>query len=277
MTSDGDGINTGKEGAQHQEGATDKGGVVIATVDEGERVSSNTNNKCSDGKPKRDTLDILNFLVLCAAFGAALFAGCEARRLADFTDTAIDNASNDAAAQRRIAADTERQQLRAYVFTKPGIVLNAVPNDPKAINVEVIWKNTGITQTRNLSIYTSFGGFTALPNGFRFRAIGPDGKLIPDPRPVHNVLGPADEIPSKDTIIHPKDVDALAAANAHLYIWGWARYGDVFDVKARHLTRFCREVIAVEKNKAGFITHVTSRSCDIGNCAEDECTEQGIP
>jgi hypothetical protein len=62
-----------------------------------------------------------------------------------------------------------------------------------------------------------------------------------------------------------------------LYIWGWARYSDVFANTPQHITRFCWVItpvgdpLAFDPNVPSGIDFQTVHHTE-GNCADDECS-----
>ena len=42
-----------------------------------------------------------------------------------------------------------------------------------------------------------------------------------------------------EAAISPQDILDVQAGRKHLYLWGWAKYFDVFPGTREHITRFC--------------------------------------
>jgi hypothetical protein len=106
--------------------------IGTASTSEGDKNPCNSASSSKHEKPKRDWLDIANFLILLGAFLAAITAAFEADRLANLTGTSLSDAriaaakaheDNIAALARadhanQTSRDTERRQLRAYRYRK---------------------------------------------------------------------------------------------------------------------------------------------------------------
>jgi len=76
-----------------------------------------------------------------------------------------------------------------------------------------------------------------LPEGFNFKydtayigtgIIGPKFHIMGSQAPV---------LP--EAAISPQDILDVQAGRKHLYLWGWAKYFDVFPGTREHITRFC--------------------------------------
>jgi len=100
------------------------------------------------------------------------------------------------------------------------------------------WENTGDTPTRGLRIYTD-GILTTelLPDNHDIRtAIVPEGTGLSPP---HSKMqgGPFPRFGTPS--LTPDELIKVREGNAFLYIWGWAKYRDVFRGTPEHITRFC--------------------------------------
>jgi hypothetical protein len=81
--------------------------------------------------------------------------------------------------------------------------------------------------------------------------------------------------------ITPQDIVDAQNGRKFLYFWGWARYFDVFPGTPEHITRFCWQLVPAgdpfkyepssnpQNLQFSYIFHVE------GNCADDECKQQG--
>ncbi|MFZ0664043.1 MAG: hypothetical protein WAM66_15245 [Acidobacteriaceae bacterium] len=189
-------------------------------------------------------------------------------------------ANNKSANAAYSAADTARCALvdgqRAFVYFSPNPWLSpniSVKNNQLtewAIRVPV--SNSGATPTRKMEDRISRGLFPGgIPEGFKFPDLG-DVPRIPV------MLGPKQEILSGRVTISPDEAKLVWEQKEHLYIWGWAIYGDVFD-RVVHRTNFCYEVsfrndpTSVAKIEKGQIGAFASM-CDRHNCADKDCDGQ---
>jgi hypothetical protein len=144
------------------------------------------------------------------------------------------------------------------------------------------WRNSGDTPTKNLTQYTECEiRNTPLPQGVNFSTtptlIGTGG-LLPPKFDLHG--GQAPQTPLAP--LTPQDILDAQAGRKFVYLWGWAKYSDVFPGTDQHITRFCWLVVftgdpfAYDPNATGippapgtlgfnYIHHTE------GNCADEEC------
>jgi len=131
--------------------------------------------------------------------------------------------------------------------------------------VNFVWSNGGTTPTRLMreAVHVRL-----------FKDDMPDNFILYDPaeKGTELVVGPKADSNGRAEVLSAADLESAAAYQGHLYIWGWARYYDVFDRTPQHLTEFCTEVTDVVYSP-GNINFVTS-SCERGNCTDDECKNQ---
>ena len=194
------------------------------------------------------------------------------------TDKLWDAAKEQSAHMERALSSTER----AFVFVRMQLGIRIYNTD--TWQFRVVWENSGSTPTRNMRSRTQCEiRDTELPDDFdfdysptKFHAafIGPrmtiEGGLVPDP-------------PLTDTqLIEVRDKKKF------LYIWGVARYFDVFSATREHVTRFCYKIDVhgdvdrvgrIEQGDKGPIHAIEGRFSlhPIGNCADEECRAQGFP
>jgi hypothetical protein len=91
-------------------------------------------------------------------------------------------------------------------------------------------------QTDRLTVYVECEiRDTPLPKGFTFTANSSFGigGIIP---PHSELLGGNAPV---GTPITPQDILELEAGRRYIYLWGWAKYFDVFPNTPEHLTHFC--------------------------------------
>jgi len=143
--------------------------------------------------------------------------------------------------------------------------------------MNTIWKNGGDTPTRNLHISIALGRRKApFPSDFHFPA---DDQKIYGGRPLPIlVLGPhATASAIKGVEIPSSAVPDINSGRELDYLWGYARYNDIFG--APHITRYCEQITSIETDLAGSTSDVTAAytPCDRGNCADEECAAEKIP
>jgi hypothetical protein len=260
-------------------------------------TNSNNNppdrNRISKEK-QRDWLDYVTVGVLVATFGAALYAGIEAGRLANLTQAMIIHGDNTADIQHKdtlsalskaddantISANALTTVQRAFVFAKS--FNNVLYGNSDSLGIQVMWQNSGNTPTKDLEIYTmgciNTSSNPLITKGFKFPVVDINCTSV-DAAPIpESLLGPKATMVSKSFDFLPKMME-LVNSGKHANIWGWARYNDVFEKTPRHLTRFCIELIHFSGNinTPDQTSTATYIPCDYGNCADDECTAQGLP
>ncbi len=138
-----------------------------------------------------------------------------------------------------------------------------------------IWQNSGNTQTKNMvTMIAAEFRTSALPLDFDFTA-------APNITPPA-LIGPRSSIVGGSE--HPFSVanmEDIAAGRMFLYLWGWAKYQDIFPNTPAHITRYCCQVQAggnlrsrpVQGKPGPFIDFIVHPR---GNCADDECVAQGL-
>ena len=156
--------------------------------------------------------------------------------------------------QARLTKDALIHTQRAFVFVRNGQI--AVGKDfqtdkVKNFTVSVTWENSGDTPTKNLRMKINRRvNPDPLPDDFDF----PD-YYIGD---IHTLMGPKSTINSVPLEISTEEMRAVREGEAHLYVWGWAEYDDVFPGTKRHRTEFCQkwwvggDLINASKFSAGF-------------------------
>jgi hypothetical protein len=141
------------------------------------------------------------------------------------------------------------------------------------------WKNSGDTPTKNMVMHTACALRTEpLPQGFDFACATTETgtALIPPNTDIGGGLAPRMQSPA----ISPQDILDVQAGNKLLYLWGWAKYRDVFPDTPEHITRFCFRVLpggnpliyapGIIAPQPGSLTFPTIHHTE-GNCADDEC------
>lgn len=171
---------------------------------------------------------------------------------------------------------------RAFIFADSLFSLWEQGDNPDSYNwrFRPVWRNSGDTPTKNLEIhsYCSLRN-TALPDNFDFsradkHQIG--GGLLGPKSSLNGGLAPQ----SPNAAITPQDIIDVQAGRKFLYLWGYARYNDVFPGTPRHITRFCWAIFVVGDPTA-FIPGTSAPAYGSkvfsnvylpqGNCADEEC------
>ena len=180
----------------------------------------------------------------------------------------------------RRAADVARDAMiageRAFIFavSVTGQWTRTNKTGPYFWYLCPIWQNSGSTPTRNMTMRTTCVLKTEpLPKGFNFDdpTAVTGTALIPPKITVFGGRAP-------DPPLSPQDILEVIAGKKILYLWGWARYHDVFPDTPQHITRFCWTIYP-----QGDPTTFTEERPDSlkwlsilhseGNCADEECNQ----
>jgi len=176
-----------------------------------------------------------------------------------------------------IARDAMIAGERAFVFAMSAAGLYEQDTTTKGYNwrLRPVWKNSGDTPTRNMLMHTECViQNSQLTHGFNFGyATTQTGTaLIPPNTDVFDGTAPRAPAPA----ITPQDIVDAQHGKKFIYMWGWAKYKDVFPGTPEHVTRFCWLVnpigdpFAFTPSNPNGLTFGTILHFE-GNCADDEC------
>jgi hypothetical protein len=192
------------------------------------------------------------------------------------------NAASQSVLTAKEMATTQRLvtnlQLRAYVFAvglSNEYYAPIAAKDSYTWRIRPQWQNSGATPTKGMTICTSAEiRDTVLPDNFDFPYAQSDvGTGLIAPR-ITLRGGPA---PLQAITI--QDIEDLQKRRKFLYLWGWAKYKDVFPDTPQHITKFCWQILALG-NPRTFKPQSTNEGervifnyvyLPIGNCADEEC------
>jgi hypothetical protein len=91
------------------------------------------------------------------------------------------------------------------------------------------------------------------------------------------VLGPKNYLGLTSDPMTTKYLDEIVAQRGYLYLWGWAKYNDVFEKTPEHITRFCYSLTPIAVNRDERAKLVTLRyrfnNCPQYTCADEDCTQ----
>lgn len=185
-------------------------------------------------------------------------------------------AARDGAVAARDNADVAKLSMvasdRAYIHYNGCRWISHHDNSDGHVfwRVRAIWINSGNTPTRKMKVHVERElRDDELPLDFPFAS--------PEQAPKPVSIAPKGTIESGYFDIDGSDLVAVATGSKHLYIWGVARYRDVFPETAEHVTKFCVHARAITGNpmqgydaKANimdilFAHHFTH------NCADEDC------
>jgi hypothetical protein len=175
------------------------------------------------------TVGAIAYTLITACFLAATVRGIqEARRATHAASRAADAATR----QAEISGDTEKRQLRAYVYVSPGPIKNFGTGNPEGnVTVSMI----GQTPAYHVELVTSTG---TLPFPFK----GDLEKEAPAIEvTVQSILFPTTHVHNFATlqyIPNPEQLQILKLGQiARIYVWGHVNYKDAF--RERHHVLFC--------------------------------------
>lgn len=172
---------------------------------------------------------------------------------------------------------------RAFVFptgSLQGFWERNVETNTYNWRFRIEWRNSGDTPTKNMTMHIESSlKDNVLPNGFDFKypttKIGKG--LIPP-----NTTGLSGITPQPpEPAITPEDILEVQAGRKWLYIYGWAKYFDVFPGTPERITRFCWFITPIgnpltykpdsqiKEEQLGFPSIHHSE----GNCADNECNQ----
>jgi hypothetical protein len=140
---------------------------------------------------------------------------------------------------------------------------------PSGYGLIPVWENTGNTETQYMESHINWHiSRDELPPGFsNVDQTGPsDVAQISLPAKTENriLFG-----------VFPKAcIDEMTGGSKfrYAYIWGWARYNDIFTEK-KHVTKFCWKIVGLIKSQSeSEKVRLIYDLCSEGNCTDKECT-----
>jgi hypothetical protein len=133
------------------------------------------------------------------------------------------------------------------------------------------WVNSGNTPTRRLDVRIQYELLDkAIDDKYPFFI---DPKTVPIPA----TIPPKGEIESNHFDISGTDLIAVRDGKKYFYVWGVARYRDVFPSTSEHVTKFCVVVMGMTGDpKKAWDTKtnpldILFRTYDRHNCADEDC------
>lgn len=190
------------------------------------------------------------------------------RKANDAARSSADAAGRSAALAERALTSTER----AFVFPRD-VRLNRRLSKADGMVwwvFEIEWENSGNSPTRNLRIWDGGHIGPPLPADYDFAAwaMGPKSALIgPGAGGFAGGLAP----------IQAGDLHKVYAGEWELYLWGRARYHDIFDGTREHITTFCYKILVLDDPAAASSTDATVSFLKFfhgqHNCADEDCPD----
>jgi hypothetical protein len=164
---------------------------------------------------------------------------------------------------------------RAFVVAGPTDKAAVKPvMEPSGKETRIIFQlkleNVGATSTKKLTYrLNNYSGPFAMTDKFKLDDEGP---------PATGILGPKSVLALKTETMPQELLDrtGMYPGQHHIYLWGWAKYRDIFNDTPMHLTEFCYEVMPYLEsvplpNKRQYA--VTFNGCGRYTCADEECED----
>jgi hypothetical protein len=168
--------------------------------------------------------------------------------------------------------DTAKRELRAYLSVDGIPYFSHVDKSTGRVwwSIHPQWKNGGNTPTKHLFLNTnSLVSSKPLPEDFEFpEAKGETIKML---------IGAHSSIGAATQTIDGSDLADVASGSRFFYIWGWAKYRDVFNGTPERITKFCCQITNVTGNptkpydRVQNIVEITFAYYKKHNCMDDDC------
>lgn len=188
------------------------------------------------------------------------------------------NAARDGARAAQDSADIAKLSMiagdRAYVhFNGCRWISHRVDENSKVFwRLRPLWINSGNTPTRKLHVYVHYELIdNLLAADYQFAPTTDDRRLA--------TIAPKGLIESAPHDFFGDDLLAVKEGRKHLYVWGIAKYRDVFPNTAEHITKFCVEAPRITGDplepwdERANIFDIAFMSIDRHNCADEDCDE----
>jgi uncharacterized protein YpmB len=242
------------------------------------------NNRESE-KPfwQKATSDPIAAFTLWLVIFTAVLGAASVFQLASLNRSEVTSAQ--AAQAAKDAADVAKSNLlvaqRAYVFVTftQAIVKDIDGRRVLGWNFTPIWNNSAPTPTRNMRNHISLKVFDgAIPEAWDFPDRWGKETKIEDRKQILLPLGPRSILSGQTLFVNIDEIHEIVAGKKSLYIWGWAKYNDVFFPDTPdHVTRFANRIVL-----GGDPTN--PERCSVShplhtkyNCSDEECSRQGYP
>jgi hypothetical protein len=216
-----------------------------------------------------DSTSIFN-LFLVVFTGVLAFAGI-------FQLSALNRAERISANIAQAAKDSSEVAKQSLVTVQRAFVFVDL-FQADMLNNELIvmprWRNSGTTPTRYMTNWANWKHFISEPpDDFAFPDLDEGGTPVDekDKKPQLAFVGPNATTFAHVLTIPNAVLGATRTSQARVFVWGWAKYQDVF--KTDHVTKFCNEIKILaswtqgEKIAAAISFPIYRRH----NCTDEEC------
>jgi hypothetical protein len=183
--------------------------------------------------------------------------------------------------QARLTKEALIADKRAFVFSLgPSQFWNVTKESGEyEWHFRAQWQNSGDTPTKNMTMFAECEVRTSVPPpGFDFDhpTVQPGTAFI---APKSSLGGGLVPTPGR-AAVSAQDILDAQANRKFIYMWGWAKYNDVFPGTPNHVTRFCWLLTPIgdpkafspsaKPGEAGSLSFPNVYHTE-GNCADDEC------
>jgi hypothetical protein len=178
--------------------------------------------------------------------------------------------------------NSTKTQGASVVFPAADIKVSGIDNTAIKGSPMVAWafsvpaENIGATRTRNAKFVVNGDVLMGtLPKNFDFHDFRDPIKAV---------------IPGHSTVSFPtlatgvQQIQSVQRGIGHFYLYGWAKYSDIFENTPEHITKFCYELAVFNHDPSKPITNTPGdgylefRACEEHNCIDEECKgEKGPP
>jgi hypothetical protein len=185
-------------------------------------------------------------------------------------------AAKEGAKVGRESADTAKLAMvasnRAYVHFNGCRWISHRQDEDSAVfwRIRPRWVNSGNTPPRNLHFYVHYELLDA--------PLAPGYSFTQDDLPKRRaLLPPKGEIESESRDFSGTDLAAVKTGTKFLYVWGTAKYRDIFPSTPEHITKFCvfaRSITGdptMPWNATTNIMDIAFATYERHNCADDDC------
>jgi hypothetical protein len=175
---------------------------------------------------------------------------------------------------------TEEKE-NTYYSQRASITLNDISLVPVQLSNVLIgyivipkWQNVGNTSANNMTFLVNFQfSRDDLPNGFTSinQRTKDEGPISIAPKETLSTGGIRDD--SRIPMYYPQSCvnDMIIDKFRFSYIWGWAKYRDIFRPNKERVTRFCRRLYGLYTSRGDIVFN--QYLCDEGNCQDDACDQ----
>jgi len=195
-----------------------------------------------------------------------------------------DHLAEEAGQTAKESTNIARQALiagqRAFISVnfRPSANLDINSGKVTQYSFTPVWYNAGETPTRDMSNHISIMLFPGdIPADWDFPDLWPRNVEEKDRRPIPLGAAPKASVDGQAVGVAVDRIANVIGGREKLYMWGWAKYRDVFPGTKKHVTRFAIKIEIggdpSEPQKMSFSFPFLWKY----NCSDEECDYQGYP